>query len=225
MESESARNAMWFLERDGILSTESLPAARLQRSGKGGAEKIDCTGCHMPAVVRPVWDGGSPRPGRMHLWKGGHDQETVRRALRVELEVKEGNNVYKRSARIKLTNIGAGHYLPTGTPDRHLTVEFRLKDDNGKVLKEKKYVLKRTILWRPFIIDLWDTRLAKGKSQTYFFNFRTDSDPAPAELEVFIRYHLLDEARRKRIGYQNKEPISYVLYHYNMDVGKTKIRN
>lgn len=151
----------------------------------------------------------------MHLWKGGHHPETVRRALRVEPEIKEETSSHKRRARITLTNTGADHYLPTGTPDRHLTVEFRLKDDKGKVIKEKRYILKRTILWRPFIIDLWDTRLAKGQARTYVFDFRTDSDPIPTELEVIIRYHLLEEARRKQIGYQNAEPISYALYHYN----------
>ena len=191
------------------------PCGTVAEIREGDTERIDCTACHMPAVVRPVSDGGSPRPGRMHRWKGGHHPETVRRALRVELEVEEEKSSNKKRARITLANIGADHYLPTGTPDRHLTVEFRLKDDKGKVLKEKRHILKRTILWRPFIIDLWDTRLAKGQSRTYFFDFRTDSDPTPAELEVIIRYHLLEEARRKRIGYQNEEPISYVLYHYN----------
>ena len=122
------------------------PCGTVAEIKEGNTERIDCTGCHMPAVSRPVSNGGIPRPGRRHLWKGGHHQETVRRALKVELEVKEKNSTDERSASVTLTNIGTDHYLPTGTPDRHLTVEFRLKNDRGEMIKEKTYALKRTIL-------------------------------------------------------------------------------
>lgn len=172
----------------------------------------DCTSCHMPSVVRPAWNGGIPRPGRKHAWRGGHDAETVRGAVDVVLEIQDGGGGDRRRATAFLTNVGADHDLPTGTPDRHLTIEFRLKSVDGEILKNKRHVLKRTILWRPFIVDLWDTRLPKGASRRYAFDFRTDTEPPPATLEVLVRYHLLDEARRKRIGYENREPISSVVY-------------
>jgi hypothetical protein len=111
-----------------------------------------------------------------------------------------------------LTNVGAAHFLPTGTPDRHLTLELRLLDGNGKVLKEKVHVIRRYILWRPFIVDLKDTRLAYGKPGTFEFSFKPDRKNPPSALEVMVRYHLLDEKRRKRIGYENKEPIAYPIY-------------
>ncbi len=83
------------------------------------------------------------------------------------------------------SNAGTAYYLPTGTPDRNLTLELRLLDNNEKIYKMKCY-----ILWRPFIVDLKDTRLPYNK---------------PTEF-------ILDEARRKRIGYENKEPIAYPIY-------------
>ncbi|MBI4538974.1 MAG: hypothetical protein HY704_05620, partial [Gemmatimonadetes bacterium] len=178
----------------------------------------NCTSCHMPSVVRPAWNGGIPRPGRQHLWKGGHDPATVRQALEVELDVGDAGETTGRRATLTLTNVGADHYLPTGTPDRHLTVDFRLKNAGGEVLESRRHVLKRTILWRPFIVDLRDTRLPKGAPRTYVFDFRISSEPRPAALEVVIRYHLLDEPRRKRIGYDNGEPISTVLYRRQVDL-------
>jgi hypothetical protein len=42
------------------------------------------------------------------------------------------------------------------------------------------------------------------------------------ELDVTVRYHLLDEARRKRIGYENKEPIAYPVYHARVPVAPGK---
>lgn len=114
--------------------------------------------------------------------------------------------------------MGADHYVPTGTPDRHLTLDFRLTSADGAVLRSKRYTLKRTIMWRPLIVDLWDTRLPAGRSQAYDFEFRTDTSPAPAALEVVVRYHLLDEARRRRIGYEAREPISYVVHAQRVPV-------
>lgn len=178
----------------------------------------DCTGCHMPEVMRPISNGGTPRRGGRHLWTGGHDPATVRQALAVDLDLQVVGDGDRRHATAILTNIGADHDLPTGTPDRHLTLDFSLTGADGTVLQSKRHTLKRTIMWRPFIIDLWDTRLSAGRSQTYDFEFRTDGSPSPAALEVVIRYHLLDDARRRRIGYENREPISYVVHEQRVPV-------
>jgi mono/diheme cytochrome c family protein len=178
-------------------------------------QKQDCIGCHMPPVTRPVAKGGPPRKGRRHLFRGGHDPETVARALKVEhIRTQDGY-------RFTLTNVGASHFLPTGTPDRHLTLEARLMSASGEVIREKTYTMKRYILWRPFITDLEDTRLPYGVPRTYDFRFKASED-MQGELDVTVRYHLLDEARRKRIGYENKEPIAYPVYHARVPVAPGK---
>ena len=171
---------------------------------------LDCVECHMPLVERPLVPGGEARPVRRHLWKGGHDPEMVKRALEITLSEVPEPSSGKRGYSLQLTNVGAAHYLPTGTPDRHLTVRFRLLDQAGKVLKEKRHILKRNFMWRPFIVELWDTRLPRWQPRTYQFNFSTAREPAA--LEVVVRYHLLEEKRRRQIGYENEEPISYEVY-------------
>jgi hypothetical protein len=62
--------------------------------------------------------------------------------------------------------------FPTGTLDRHLTAQFLLTDPSGVVIKEKNYKLKRTIMWRPFIIDLCDTRLVKNVPKEFSFSWK-----------------------------------------------------
>jgi hypothetical protein len=176
----------------------------------GAGQEIDCVGCHMEPVNRPLVDGASSRPGGRHLFRGGHSPDTVRAALQVDFALTAERDGGRR-ATVTLTNTGADHYLPTGTPDRHLTVEFRLREE-GKVVREKEHVLKRTILWRPFIVDLRDTRLARDEPRGYVFSLKPEDFAARRVLEVTVRYHLLDEARRKRIAYNNQEPISYPLY-------------
>jgi hypothetical protein len=170
-----------------------------------------CAGCHMPGVRRPLVKGMKPRPARKHLFWGGHHPEMVKRALMVAYKQKSEGN--KHHFEFTLTNVGALHYLPTGTPDRHLTLELKLLDNNHNIKKEKIFTLKRYILWRPFIVDLYDTRLPFKKPKSFKIEFEQDSDRQPSILEVTVRYHLLDEKRRKKIGYNNKEPINYPIYN------------
>jgi len=125
---------------------------------EAGGQAIDCVSCHMPPVVRPAAEGMLSRKGRQHLFHGGHEPGHVKQALRVEHKLEADELV------VTLTNAGAAHYLPTGTPDRHLTLELRLLGSSGQVLAEKAYTMKRYILWRPFIVDL-RTLVCRTQSQ------------------------------------------------------------
>jgi hypothetical protein len=120
-----------------------------------------------------------------------------------------------RIAELVLENTGAAHFLPTGTPDRHLTVRLRALDASGRVLRETTDTLARTILWRPFIVDLWDTRLAQGERRRYAL----DVPSRAAAVEAQVRYHLLGESRRKRIGYEPTEPVSHVVFAQRRNIG------
>jgi hypothetical protein len=173
---------------------------------------LGCVQCHMPLVQRPLVEGGRVRPARRHLWRGGHDPEMVKSGLEVQFEEVTGKSPDSRIFALTLTNVGAAHYLPTGTPDRHLTIDLRLLDSEGKVLKEQNHSLKRSVIWRPFIIDLRDTRLPRWQPRSYEFSIPVTINSDPAAVEAVVRYHLLDERRRKRIGYENREPIAYDVF-------------
>ncbi len=194
------------------------PCGTVSEIRRGQAATINCTNCHMPKINRPAADDGQSRQAGRHLWLGGHDRETVQKALQADLEI--FNNGKKTQANLTLTNIGADHFLPTGTPDRHLTVLFSLTDPSGTVIKEKTYTLKRTIMWRPFIVDLWDTRLKKDISRQLTFKWKKKKVSAGSTLTVTVRYHLLDEARRNRIGYQNTTPIFYSVFQRTISLSE-----
>jgi len=158
----------------------------------------------------PTTVNGQGKKRKQHFFRGGHHPPTVSQALKVEHSVGErrGTRIYT----FILTNIGAAHYLPTGTPDRHLTLEFRLFDKEGGMIREETHTMKRYILWRPFIVDLRDTRLPYNEPKQCTFEISSGHGEFPAFLEATVRYHLLDEKRRKRIGYENRKPISYEIY-------------
>jgi hypothetical protein len=92
-------------------------------------------------------------------------------------------------------------------------LEFRLLGPSGQVLAEKVYTMKRYILWRPFIVDLRDTRLPYGQPREFRFSVIERGSGTLAVVDVVVRYHLLNEARRKKIGYNNVDPIAYPVYH------------
>ena len=182
--------------------------AEIKQAGK----KVNCVKCHMPRVTRVMGIDGPVRTGGRHTWRGGHDPEMVKSAAKIEVTEDKDSSADKKSYTLSVTNVGTEHRLPTGTPDRHLEVSFRLYDSGGKLIREKIDFLERTILWRPFIIDLWDTRLKYNETRSYSFSFSTESSPKPALLVTEVRYGLLHESRRKLIGYKNKNPIKYSIF-------------
>jgi len=177
-----------------------------------------CVGCHMPGVTRPLVKGMKQRSARKHLFWGGHHPEMVQRALMVAYKQNSDGN--KHQFKFTLTNVATVHFLPTGVPDRHLTLDLKLLDNNDRVMKEKNFTMKRHILWRPFIIDLYDTRLPFKKPKVFDLTFSQNSDNQPSILDITVRYHLLDEKRRKKINYNNKEPISYPIYQERIFLNK-----
>ena len=176
MGAVSAGDATWRRAGGGIPFTGFRRVGTVAEIMESGGSPPNCTSCHMPAVERPLVAGGAARPSRMHLFRGGHDSETVRQALAVDVEMSTTGSD-ERTATVGVRNTGAAHYLPTGVPDRHLTVEFRLLGEDGRLLEERTHRLKRTIMWRPFIVDLWDTRLPSGARRAYTFAVDMAADP------------------------------------------------
>lgn len=105
-----------------------------------------CQSCHMP--------------DRRHLWRGIHDADMVRQALRVSLDVGAGEGG-KLRAQAELANVGAGHHFPTYlVPEVVATLE--LVDAGGRVVAE----LGRHVIGRKANLELTqelaDTRIAAG---------------------------------------------------------------
>lgn len=179
----------------------------------GDVAKLGCVQCHMPAAERPDAKAGGVRVVRRHTWRGGHDPGTVRSALTASLAHSVGASG-SGTAELVLTNTGAAHFLPTGTPDRHLTVQLQALDAGGRVVGETAATLVRTIMWRPFIVDLWDTRLSYMDPR----RFALDLPAGTRTIQAQVHYHLLAESRRKRIGYEPATPISYLVFDERRNV-------
>ncbi len=200
-------------------SSGSWPDGRGAQNPRGGSGEITaadaaalgCVECHMPLVRRAVVEGGVVRDVRRHLWRGGHDGNMVRQALAMELSEAPAA-AGKRRFVLTVENIGAAHFLPTGTPDRHLLLRLRLLDGQANVLAERQEKLVRTILWRPFIVDLWDTRLPRGQPRAGELAVPAAGAASARVLEATVSYFLVDDQRRQRIGYKDAKAISYEVF-------------
>ncbi|MGD8312809.1 MAG: hypothetical protein PVJ66_09450 [Gammaproteobacteria bacterium] len=193
------------------------------KSGEVGAKnsrKLGCVQCHMPLVKRPLVEDGVVRATRQHLWRGGHDPGMVRKALTIDFAKMRKTDRDARRFRLTLANTGAAHYVPTGTPDRHLTVHLRLLDAQGNVIAEQQDTLQRTVMWRPFIVDLRDSRLVRWQPRR--FDLKVPVNSRAVKVEAEIRYHLLAGSRRRRIGYENSTPISYTVFRKQIPLAGSK---
>lgn len=115
------------------------------------ARGIQCQHCHMP--------------NREHTWLGVHDRDTVRQGIRVGATAHRANDVVTVVAR--LTNIGAGHYLPTtATPALWLRIE--LFDAQGKPITGARGERRigRTVVYNNGWREDADTRIPPGDTAT-----------------------------------------------------------
>jgi len=177
-----------------------------------------CQSCHMPEVERPMAEGGPIRLGRKHLWRGGHDPEQIKSALAVQLAADPPELLPGLPVTFTLTviNAGAGHKLPTGDPDRYFTVEFRVLDRNGRVVKEQTHSMGRWIMWQPVIVDLYDNRLPPLAGRDYRFSYRLPDLVEGLQLQARVKYHILtDKAYQKlkdNYGLQGEHPYNFTIY-------------
>ncbi len=58
-----------------------------------------------------------------------------------------------------------------------------------------------------------NTQLPHSQPREFKFPLKEARSGDSAVMDVTVRYHLLDEARRKKIGYDSVEPIAYPVYH------------
>ncbi len=180
-----------------------------------------CQTCHMPEVERPVAVGGPVRQGRKHLWRGGHDPEQIKRAVTVEVRAEPPDLKPGEETRfvLTLTNSGAGHYIPTGDPDRYFTVQFAVKDGRGRVIKEQSHTIGRWIMWQPVIVEVYGNRLKPLESRDYTFRYRIPSTAEEArdlKFRAILRYHIMTEKTHrmleKKYGLVSDEPYVFTIF-------------
>jgi len=109
--------------------------SRYSREGK------TCQSCHMPAATGAAASGpavppGTPtnRPLHRHVFRGPHSDPTILREAAKLAQTVAKTQDGGLEIHVSVTNSGAGHDLPTGLPDRLITLKVEAKDSAGKVV-------------------------------------------------------------------------------------------
>lgn len=134
---------------------------------------IQCQHCHMP--------------NREHTWKGVHDPATFRQGIAVvAVAARTSDGV---TARARITNVGAGHYLPT-TPTPAAWLRIELVDDRGAAIPgaaiERR--IGRALEFRGgAFVEREDTRIAPGASLELAQGWRGAAVARAAVARVTVR--------------------------------------
>jgi hypothetical protein len=100
-----------------------------------------------------------------------------------------------RHLTIRVTNAHAGHYLPTGDPERHIDVEAVARTDGGDRLAVAEQRFGSKYKWWPEITKQYDTRLAPGASRTFELAVPVGDEAFEVEV-VAHKYRMYPEAFR-----------------------------
>jgi len=164
--------------------------------GKG---ELGCQTCHMYRIEGDVVDPRVKRSAtltlNLHEIPGGHSIPQLNKAIKADLSTtREGDQL---RVVVKLTNRGAGHYVPTGSPLRQLILELRADSLAGPHFSEQR-IYRRTVedrsgalLNREDLVFIKgarlvkDTRLAPNETKTEMFSF-----PIPRGTQARVRASL-----------------------------------
>ena len=64
--------------------------------------------------------------------------------------------------------------------------------------------------------------MPRWEPRVFGFDVDPRRDPAAVAVEAQVQYHLLDEKRRQRIGYESKEPIAYDVFRARIALHREK---
>jgi hypothetical protein len=90
---------------------------------------MTCLSCHMQEIVAPVVTGGPPRARMAHRWPGAHSKQMLQKALRMDSRL--DNDLVK----VRVTNAGAGHKVPTDARHRGIYVRIAFFDEYGQPVR------------------------------------------------------------------------------------------
>jgi hypothetical protein len=127
---------------------------------------VQCQSCHMP--------------NREHTFLGIHDRETFRQGIRLRATASAKDGVITAVA--ELTNIGAGHDLPTTpTPAVWLRIELVKK---GVIVGRAEQRIGRDLVFDTEFHERADTRIPPGEHVTLARAWQLAADTARITVEV-----------------------------------------
>lgn len=159
-------------------------------------EGRDCQSCHMYSVAGPVVDPRVLKSAgakvNLHEMPGSHSIEQLNKTIKARLSTsREGDHL---KVVVDVSNVAAGHYVPTGSPMRQLILEVTADPYGGQRFREER-IYRRTVADKqgkqvelePYAFvggakTISDNRLAPDEKRTETFDF-----PIPAGTQAQVQ--------------------------------------
>lgn len=155
------------------------------KNSRYAKEGSQCQSCHMSRVAGDVVDPHIRRSNlakiNLHQMPGSHSLEQLTKTVVLSLNTSRKND--QLQVTVQISNKGAGHYVPTGSPLRQLIMEVHAEAGEGLEFREKR-VYRRTVAdqqGNPVSVEhmaflkgakvITDTRLAPDEKRTESFSF------------------------------------------------------
>ncbi|MDA1090964.1 MAG: multiheme c-type cytochrome [Proteobacteria bacterium] len=128
---------------NGLNVCDTTRSWRKSKYAKPGKDAKTCQSCHMPAFSGAAATGDAApddapknRTRHSHIFRGPNSDPTIlMTAATLVQDVKRAANG-DLHIEVKVTNSGTGHDLPSGLPERLITLKVTGKDASGKVVWE-----------------------------------------------------------------------------------------
>lgn len=183
-----------------------------------GKQGKQCQECHMFTVHGDIVDARVKKTAdhqvNLHEMPGSHSAQQLNRAIKTQFSVtREAAQV---KVTVKLTNAGAGHDVPTGSPMRELILEVALAPyDGGQTQHQERVYARATVDQKGAAIErepaaflksakvVKDTRIAPQETRTETFSFELpEAKRAKVEANLYYYYSpLLGSAEQQKLRF------------------------
>jgi len=185
------------------------------KSSPYAAEGKRCQDCHMPAYSGRTAVDGKERPElHAHVFMGGHT-EMIRKAATVQVQSSwKGGRKETLDVVASVSNVGAGHLIPTGIPGiREMWLEVSILNGSTVAATQK----------RPFVLELFDregkpampwdavrfgkdTRIGPKKTRVEQFSFKL-ANATDVRVEAKLLERLVSEQAARYAGVPPAPPM------------------
>jgi hypothetical protein len=153
-----------------------------------------CQSCHMARIERPMVVGGPVRVGGRHTWGGSgiaKDSTPAHPGLNgLDLQVSAPTRAVD-GERVKvimtLSNVRAGHMVPSGDPERHVVLRV-----SGAEGAEKEWRIGQEWQWSPVSRKLSDNRLKPAEAREHNLSFTMPAESV--DLRITVDHIRMSEA-------------------------------
>lgn len=170
--------------------------SRYSKSGK------QCQSCHMYRVKGDVVDPKIHRSAtakvNLHQMPGSHSLDQLNSTIKARLATAHENGQLKVT--VDVSNVAAGHYVPTGSPMRQLLLDVRADSYDGQHFREERRYARtvadqqdKPLNLEPLVFmngtrNVSDSRLAPDETRSEKFSFPVPSG-VKTQVQVDLRYY------------------------------------